>query len=175
MFFTVIGGFSLLCSFGFLIIGEFLNALYLFLAGALFLFIGYKINENQERQRRAYSIEYNNNISIENERVKEEYDRFAYDTSIRNGMTIEEVKSICPYRLVSEVQKTSAQLKGICPTCGGKIVDGTCQYCGNSYNDHSNITVLTYLCKYGKRAYTFNHGKLESIYTESQPLNNFLR
>lgn len=175
MFFTAIGGFSLFCSVMFLLTGEFLNALYTFLAGALFLFIGSKIKDNKEKQRRAYSIEYNNKKSIENERIKSEYNNFVNDTSIRNGMTVEEVKSICPYKLVSEVQKTSAQLKGICPTCGGKIVDGTCQYCGNSYNDHSNITVLTYACKYGKRAYTFNHGKLESIYTESQPLNNFLR
>lgn len=175
MFFTAIGGFSLFCSVIFLLIGEFLNSFYMFLAGALFLFIGYKIKKNKEKQRCAYSVEYNKKKAIENERIKSEYNNFIYDTSIRNGMTIEEVKSICPYRLVSEVQKTSAQLKGICPTCGGKIVDGNCQYCGNSYNDHSNITVLTYLCKYGKRAYTFNHGKLESIYTESQPLNNFLR
>lgn len=174
MFFTTIGCFFIFCSFALLLMGEFLNAFYILLIGALFLFIGHKIKKEQERQRRAYSVEYNKKKTIENEKIKSEYNDFVYSTSIKTGMSIEEVKNALRNQHFVTDQEITTPKSGICPTCGGNVINGKCQYCKNVYESDGNIVVLSYSCKYGNKAYTFKNGVLDKIYTHANPIENFL-
>lgn len=103
-----------------------------------------------------------------------EYDEFVYSKTIKHGMTIDQVKEELKGQPFVTDHTISALENGICPTCGGKVVNGKCQYCGNVYSDDSDVLVLSYNCKYGTKAYTFKNGILDKIYTHANPINNFL-
>lgn len=174
MLFTTIGCFFIFCSFALLLMGEFFNAFYILLIGALFLFIGRKIKKEQEKQREEYSNYYNKNKIIKNEKIKSEYNDFVYSTSIKTGMPIEEVKKALRNQPFVTDQEIATPKSWICPTCGGNVINGKCQYCGNVYENNSDIVVLSYSCKYGNKSYTFKNGVLDKIYTHANPIENFL-
>ena len=108
------------------------------------------------------------------EQTNREYNEFVYSMAIRTGMTMEQVKTALNGQPFATDQKVSISESKICPTCGGKVVNGTCQYCGNMYSDDSNFVVLSYSCKYGTKAYTFKNGILEKINTHANPIEDFL-
>jgi hypothetical protein len=117
---------------------------------------------------------YGNWIKVD-EQTKKEYNEFVYSTAIKTGsMTIEQVKDVLRSQHFVTDQEIATPESGICPTCGGKVINGKCQYCGNVYESNSDIVVLSYSCKYGTKAYTFKNGILDKIQTHANPIEDFL-
>lgn len=108
-------------------------------------------------------------------RTKNEYRNFCLTKDIQFGTPIERVEEIMDsYFLLSVNKSKSAPQEKICKTCGGKVVDGECQYCHNKYDDSSDVTRLNYSSKYGTQSFIFKHGKLDNVETDLLPLNQFL-
>lgn len=118
-------------------------------------------------------ILYGNWIKVDGQ-TKQEYNEFVYSTAIKTGMTIEQVKDVLKNQPFATDQQIATPESVICPTCGGKVINGNCQYCGNVYESNSNIVVLSYSCKYGTKSYTFKNGVLDKIQTHANPIEDFL-
>lgn len=90
------------------------------------------------------------------EQIRQEYAEFADMSQFVIGMTKEDVEKLNSKYIKMRIDETNASLSGICETCGGKVVNGVCTYCGNVYDDNSKISYLNYATRYGERQFTFN-------------------
>ena len=110
----------------------------------------------------------------ENDEIIKQYNDFINSDKEKIGMTISEIKSLYPDAKMkcSTIVKSSS--KSVCQSCGGKIINGKCEYCGNEYIDDSETIILEYECKFGIKKYIFKQGKLISINSNAKPIEEFL-
>ena len=166
-FFSIIGWLSLILSVIFLLLGSYFEFLWLLL-NSLAMFIISRMIKKRVAQDKKRIEDEEMKKKLEKEQEMKDYDEFVNSNAEKIGMTINEIKAMYPQGSMSQSRTIHVPSKGICPSCGGSLNHGTCQYCGNQYTDDSDITVLRYSCKYGTKTFTFNHGKLATIHTESK-------
>lgn len=107
----------------------------------------------------------------------DEYRKFSDTSRERVGMTVDEIRELNAEYIDDETvvrERSQSVTTGQCKTCGGKVVDGKCSYCGNIYEDDSNILKLSYSTDYGTKEFTFNHGKLVGSKISLRPLKDVL-
>lgn len=94
------------------------------------------------------------------DKERKEYNDF-YDISVfKIGMPMQEVVKLnSKYRLVKIADEKNAVPIDTCPSCGAKVTNGKCEYCGNTYTDNSGVSRLIYESRYGKRIFEFDENK----------------
>lgn len=110
----------------------------------------------------------------QNERVRREYAEFSDMSKFYIGMPKEEVEKLNSNYIGVRIDETNEALSGICETCGGKVVNGVCAYCGNVYDDSTKISYIQYNTRYGGRLFTFKGPKLTNMKIELNPIEKFL-
>lgn len=164
--FSIIGWLSLFLSVAFLLLGNYFYVL--FLLNSLAMFTISRLIKSAEKQDKKRTEDEEMKKKLEKEQAIKEYDEFVNSNVEKIGMTIDEIKALYPKGSMSQSRTIHVPSKGICPSCGGSLNHGTCQYCGSQFTDDSDITVLRYSCKHGIKTFTFNHGELVTIHTEGR-------
>lgn len=88
------------------------------------------------------------------------YARFSDTSNERIGMSIDEVRKLNSEYEETVIYEKNAPIVAVCKTCGGKVVNGVCTYCGNKYNNNEYISTLVYTSEFGEKTFTFNNGVL---------------
>ena len=108
------------------------------------------------------------------EQVYKEYAEFSDMSEFFIGMSKEDVRMLNSKYIETRIDETNEALSNICETCGGKVVNGVCTYCGNKYDDSSKVTYLVYDTRYGERTFTFKGNVLTNTRIWVKPMENFL-
>lgn len=108
-----------------------------------------------------------------NESAKKEYEEFSDMSEFFIGMPKEDVKRLNSKYIETIIDETNEALSNICETCGGKVVNGVCTYCGNKYDDSTKITYLVYNTRYGVRTFMFKGPILTNMKIELNSIKNF--
>jgi len=113
-------------------------------------------------------------IAYNDFRTTMEYNEFSDTSNDKLGMTGQEVMDMYKGYKMSFTKETSVASDGTCPTCGGRVENGTCLYCKNKYDDDSDLFVMEFDSIYGKKAFLFKNDRLASVRVEMEPLEKFL-
>jgi hypothetical protein len=139
----------------------------------------FKNKEERKKQKRIQELEpyfekVMNEIREKEEKIKKEYYNFFYSTDNLIGQPIDVIKELNTINPTLEKRIVNIPSKGICPTCGGKVINGKCLYCGNEYDEHTEILELKYECEFGEKTYVFKNGFLTKINTNAIPIENLI-
>ena len=109
-----------------------------------------------------------------NHNIVAEYTAFSDMSKFALGMSKDEVRNLNSDYIETRIDESNEALSGICETCGGKVVNGVCTYCGNVYDDSTKISYIQYNTRYGERLFTFKGQKLTNMKIELNPIEKFL-
>ena len=111
-------------------------------------------------------------IASENS-IKRGYAEFSDTSKEKIGMTISEVRQLNSMYAEATIDETNEATSGVCESCGGKIVNGVCTYCGNQYgDDNSKIITLIYRSQFGEKTFTFKGGRLTNSKIVLYPIDD---